>query len=88
MEKRKNKSDGERTYPMMGRVPSRTLQVGRRREEIVGELFGSLPTGREKINNGVKAYSGSRLIQPNLVPWTCLMDGSDMSDGLRLDNLS
>jgi hypothetical protein len=28
------------------------------------------------------------LIQPNLVPRICLTDRSDMSDGLRLDNLS
>jgi hypothetical protein len=44
--------------------------------------------GEKKINNGVKAYSRSRLIQPNLVPRTCLKDRSDMFDSLRLDNLS
>jgi hypothetical protein len=44
--------------------------------------------GERKINNGVKAYSRSRLIQPNLVPRTCLKDHSDMFDSLRLDNLS
>jgi hypothetical protein len=41
-----------------------------------------------KINNGVKVYSGSHLIQPNLVPRTCLTDGSNMSDSLRLYNSS
>jgi hypothetical protein len=30
----------------------------------------------------------ARLIEPNLIPQTCSTDGSDMSDGLRLDNLS
>jgi hypothetical protein len=44
--------------------------------------------GVRKINNGVKSYSGSHLIELNLVPWTYLMDGADMSDGQRLDNLS
>jgi hypothetical protein len=52
-EKGENKFDGEGTYPMMEESPSRTLQVDRRREEIIGE---------EKINNKVKAYSGLCLI--------------------------
>jgi hypothetical protein len=30
----------------------------------------------------------SRLIEPNLVPWTCFTDRSEISDGLRLDNVS
>jgi hypothetical protein len=45
-------------------------------------------TRGRKMNNEVKAYSGSRLIELNLIPRTCLIDGADMSDGLRLDNLS
>jgi hypothetical protein len=41
-----------------------------------------------KINNGVTVYSGSRLIQLNMIPWTCLTDELDMSDGMILDNPS
>jgi hypothetical protein len=74
MEKRKNKSDGERTYPMMGRVPSRTLQVGRRREEIAGELFGSLPTGREKNKQWSESIFG-------VTPYTTEPGTLDMSHG-------
>jgi hypothetical protein len=51
-------------------------------------LLGRRRLGEKKINNGVKAYLGSHLIEPNLVPQTCLTDGADMSDSLRLDNLS
>jgi hypothetical protein len=56
-----------------------------------GDLRGVVwvATGWEerKINNGVKAYLRSRLIQPNLVPRKCLTDRSDMFNGVRLDNL-
>jgi hypothetical protein len=48
--------------------------------------LGHRRSGESK--NGVKACSGSHLIEPNLIPQTCLTDGSDMSNGLRLDNLS
>jgi hypothetical protein len=40
--------------------------------------------GGRKINNGVDVYSWSRLIEPNLISQACLMNGSDMSDSLRL----
>jgi hypothetical protein len=36
----------------------------------------------------VKAYSGSCLIELNLLSQTCLTDGADMSNSPRLDNLS
>jgi hypothetical protein len=55
--KRRNQSDGERAYLMTGRVPLTDLASWQ--EE-------------EKINNGVKTYSGSRLIELNLVPQTYL----------------
>jgi hypothetical protein len=41
-----------------------------------------------KINNGVTVYSRSRLIQLNMIPWTCLTDELDMLDGMILDNPS
>jgi hypothetical protein len=72
MMKRRNQSDGERAYLMTGRVPLTDLASWQ--EE-------------EKINNGVKTYSGSRPIELNLVPQTYLKYGADMSDGLRLNNL-
>jgi hypothetical protein len=68
MVKRRNKSDGERTYPMTGRVP--LMGVASWQEEGVdhhGVVWVATDWGR-KINNGVKAYSGSRLIELNLVP--------------------
>jgi hypothetical protein len=43
-EKGKNKFDGEGTYSMMEESPSRTLQVDRRREEIIGESSGLSPS--------------------------------------------
>jgi hypothetical protein len=43
-----------------------------------GNHLGHCRLGERKINNGVKAYSGSHLIQSNLVLRTCLTDGSDM----------
>jgi hypothetical protein len=82
---RKNKSDVEWTYPMMGRVPLMDLASW---QEEGGDRLGRRRLWERKINNGVKAYSGSHLIQSNLVPQTYLMDGSYMSDGLRLNNLS
>jgi hypothetical protein len=91
MVKRRNKSDGERTYPMTRRVPLTDLASWQ--EEGVDYHVDVWVTtdwggGKRKINTGVKAYSGSRLIELKLVPWTCLMDGVDISNGLRLDNLS
>jgi hypothetical protein len=44
--------------------------------------------GERKINNELKTYLGSHVIQLNLVSQTYLTDGSDMSDDLRFDNLS
>jgi hypothetical protein len=86
MAKRRNISDGEQTYLMMGRIPLTDLASSQ--EEGV-DRHGVIWVGRgRKINNGVKAYSGSRLIDLNLVPRTCLTDGADMFDGLKLDNLS
>jgi hypothetical protein len=38
-----------------GEFPSRTLQVGKRREEIAGESWVTADWGRE-INIGVKPY--------------------------------
>jgi hypothetical protein len=70
MEKRRNKFDGEQTYPMMGRAfegPCKLEGGGRRLRGLGGG-------GGRKINNGVKVYSGSRLIEPNLIPRACLMD--------------
>jgi hypothetical protein len=90
MAKRRNISDGEQTYLMTGRIPLTDLASSQ--EEGVdrhGVIWVAADLGRgRKINNGVKAYSGSRLIDLNLVPRTCLTDGADMFDGLKLDNLS
>jgi hypothetical protein len=75
MVKRRNKSNGERTYPMMGRVPLTDLASWQ--DEGVdrcGVILVAADWGKRKINIGVKAYSGSCLIEPNLVPQTCVTD--------------
>jgi hypothetical protein len=85
----KNKSNGERTYSMLERVSLTDLaswqEEGGDRQ---GVIWVTVDSGKRKINNGVKVYSGLHLIQPNLIARTCLTDGSNMSDGLRPDNLS
>jgi hypothetical protein len=86
-EKRKNKSDGEQTYAMMGRVSLRDLANWQEGGDRRGVGWVTTDLRERKINNVVKTYSRSCLIQPNLISQTCLMDGSDMTDGLRLDNL-
>jgi hypothetical protein len=87
--KRRNKSDGEQTYPMMGRVP--LIDLASWQEEGVDRhvvIWVTVDWGGRKINNRVKVYSGSRLIELNLVPWTCLTNRTDISDGSRLNNLT
>jgi hypothetical protein len=58
----------------IGRVPETIGRVS----ETVGSVSGTIVRVSETI----------ALIQSNLVPRTCLTDQLDMSDGLRLDNLS
>jgi hypothetical protein len=70
---------------MMGRVPLKLAGGGSRSPE---SRRSRRRLEERKINNGVKMYSGSRLIQSNLVSQTCLTDGLNMSDDLILDNLS
>jgi hypothetical protein len=50
MEKRRNKSDGERTYPMMGRVPLMDLASWRQEEggDHWGVAWATADWGREK----------------------------------------
>jgi hypothetical protein len=88
MVKMMNKSDGERTYLMTERVPLTDLAIWQ--DEGVDRCIVVWVTavGERKINNRVKVHSGSRLIKLNLVPLTCLTDRADISDDMRLNNLS
>jgi hypothetical protein len=88
--KRRNKSDGERTYPMTERVPFTDLASWQEEGVDSHVVVAADPGGGgwRNINNGGKAYSRSRLIELDLIFWTCLTDGADISDCLRLDNLS
>jgi hypothetical protein len=79
--KMRNTSDGEWTYRMAGRVPLIDLANWHEGGDRRGVVWVT-------AEHGVKAYSRSRLIQPNLVTRTCLMDGSDMFDDLEFDNLA
>jgi hypothetical protein len=56
--------DGEQTYPMMGRVPLTDLASWQEEGDRRGVVWVTIDWGwgREKINDEVKAYSGSRLI--------------------------
>jgi hypothetical protein len=64
--------------------PCKLAGGGRRSSE---SCLGRHRLGEREIDLRVKEYSGSHLIQSNLIPRICLTDGSDMFDGLRLDNL-
>jgi hypothetical protein len=52
----------------------------------VGRVPGTVGRRRGRLLRSI--IHVSRLIEPNLVPQTCFIDGSDISNGLRLDNLS
>jgi hypothetical protein len=70
---------------MTGRVPLTDLTSWQGEGgDCRGIVWITAEWGERKINNRVKVYSESRLIESNLVPHTCLIDGSDMSDGLKL----
>jgi hypothetical protein len=55
----------------------------------VPEIIGRVPITIGRVLRTIIRISGTiALIQPNLIHRSCLTDRSNMSDGLRLNNLS